>query len=280
MASWQALGQLQRAEDWATASGPQDDRRVENWLAAELKAEAMIDLAAEFRFWYGCVCDSLELVDWRSGEIRDRAINQWLLDQCLAALADLDHPKIRGWLTYIKNQSDQLFTFLDWLEVGLDGWQQTAASQLSPVDVPFLARLTAKAWRLQRAVINGHHNFASAARQALALLEAIIADDPALLALAQQLLTILEQTIRTSCAAETVNSIIKAYLHTKRSFQSRETAQNWFNLFRLWFCMHPFKRSPKRQGQSPFQLAGIKVYTPTGELTNDWMAALGYPADA
>ena len=276
----QALAQLQRAEDLATAAGPQDDQRVDAWLAAELKAETMIELAAEFRFWYGCVCDSLELVDWRSGEIRDRAINQWLLDECLSALADLDHPKIRSWLTYIKNQSDQLFTFLDWLEVGLDGWQQTAASQLSPVDVPFLARLTAKAWRLQRAVINGHHNFASAARQALAMLEAIIADDLALLALAQQLLTILEQTIRTSCAAETVNSIIKAYLHTKRSFQSRETAQNWFNLFRLWFCMHPFKRSPKRQGQSPFQLAGIKVYTPTGELTNDWMAALGYPADA
>ena len=32
--------------------------------------------------------------------------------------------------------------------------------------------------------------------------------------------------------------------------------------------------------QSPFQLAGIKVYTPEGEVTDDWMAALGYPADA
>lgn len=282
----QALGQLQRAEDWATASGPQDDRRVENWLAAELKAEAMIELAAAFRFWYGCVCDSLELVDWRSGEIRERAINQWLLDECLQALAAFEHPKIRGWLTYIKNQSDQLFTYLDWLEVGLDGWQQAAARQLSPVDVSFFERLTARAWRLQRAVINGHLNFVPAARRALALLEAIIANDPGLQALAQQLMTILEQTIRTSCAAETVNSIIKAYLHTKRSFQSRETAQNWFNLFRLWFCMHPFKRSHimpsgyKRQGQSPFQLAGIKVYTPAGDLTDDWMAALGYPADA
>jgi hypothetical protein len=38
----------------------------------------------------------------------------------------------------------------------------------------------------------------------------------------------------------------------QRSFQSRETDQNWFNLFRLWFCMHPFKRSQKRHGQSPF----------------------------
>lgn len=39
-----------------------------------------------------------------------------------------------------------------------------------------------------------------------------------------------------------------------------------FILFRLWFCMHPFKRSHKRQGKSPFQLAGIKVYTRTSVL--------------
>lgn len=276
----QALQQLERAEKLAQASGPQDEPRVAAWLAAELKAEALLDLAAEFRFWYGCVCDSLELVDWRSGEIRERTINQWLLDEGLEALATFDHPKIKAWLTYLTNQSDQLFTYLDWLEVGLDGWHQQAERHLSPTDVAFLARLTARAWRLQRAVINGHPSFEPAAQRSLALLEAIIADDPLLRALAQRLLTLLEQTIRTSCAAETVNSIIKPYLRVKRSFQSRHTAQNWFNLFRLWFCMHPFKRSHKRQGQSPFQLAGIKVYTPDGEETDDWLAAVGYPADA
>lgn len=275
----QALGQLQGAEKLANAPGPQEDERVAAWLAAELKAEAMIELSAQFRFWYGCVCDSLELVDWRSGEIRDRTINQWLLDECIAALSVFDHASIKAWLTYIKNQSEQLFTFLDWLEVGLDAWHQQAYRQLSPTDVPFFERLTARAWRLQRAVINGHHSFGPASRRALALLDAIIADDPALRSLAQSLMTILEQTIRTSCAAETVNSIIKSYLRVKRSFQSRQTAQNWFNLFRLWFCMHPFKRSHKRQGLSPFQLAGIKVYTPAGEVTDDWMAALGYPAE-
>lgn len=276
----QALGQLQRAEKLANVPGLQDDQRVDDWLAAELKAEALIELSAEFRFWYGCVCDSLELVDWRSGEIRDRTINQWLLDECIQALSAFDHPKIKEWLTYIQNQYDQLFTYLDWLEVGLDAWHQQAYRQLSPADVPFFERLTARTWRLQRAVINGHHSFGQASQRSLALLEAIIADDPALRSLAQNLMTILEQTIRTSCAAETVNSIIKPYLRIKRSFQSRQTAQNWFNLFRLWFCMHPFKRSHKRQNQSPFQLAGIKVYTPQGEVTDDWMAALGYPADA
>ena len=83
----------------------------------------------------------------------------------------------------------------------------------------------------------------------------MIADDEELQALAEELLTILEGIIRTSCAAETVNSILKSYLRVRQ-------------------------RSHKRQGQSPFQLAGIKVYTPDGRETNDWMEALGYPAAA
>jgi hypothetical protein len=276
----QALAQLERAGKLAGAAGVQDESRVNDWLAAELRASALLDQAAEFRFWYGCVCDSLELVDWRSGEIRDREINHWLLTETMQALSTLDHPQIKDWLTYIKNQLEELFTYLDWLEVGRDSWLQQAQRHLSPADVAFFERLTARAWRLQRAVVNGHRSFRNAAERSLALLAAIINDDPVLRSLAQSLMTILEQTIRTSCAAETVNSVIKPYLHFKRSFQNRQTAQNWFNLFRLWFCLHPFKRSPRRQAQSPFQLAGIKVYTPAGQETDDWMAALGYPADA
>ncbi len=276
----QALDQLAQAEKLAGANGVQDEARVNDWLASELKAGILIDLADEFRFWYGCVCDSLELVDRRSGEIRNREINQWLLTETMQALSALDHPKIRNWLTTISNQVNNLFTCLDWLEVGRDTWLTQAHRHLNPVDVTFFERLIARAWRLQRAVVNGHRSFRQSAGRAMALLEAIIAADPALHALAQNLMTILEQTIRTSCAAETVNSVIKPYLHFKRSFQSRQTAQNWFNLFRLWFCMHPFKRSQKRQAQSPFQLAGIKVHTPAGEETDDWMVALGYPATA
>jgi hypothetical protein len=133
---------------------------------------------------------------------------------------------------------------------------------------------------LNRALVNGHRQFRAAAVSALDLLADLTADDEHLQALAEELLNILENVIRTSCAAETVNSVLKPYLWVKRSFQSRETAQNWLNLFRLWFCMHPFKRSTKRQGQSPFRLAGIKVYTPDGRETDDWLEALGYPADA
>ena len=160
-------------------------------------------------------------------------------------------------------------------------WRRKLAHVLPDVQAQrFFERSVARAWRLNRALVNGHRQFRREAEFSLALVTELVTDDEQLRALADELLNSLENVVRTGCAAETVNSVLKPYLWVKRSFQSRETAQNWFNLFRLWFCMHPFKRSHKRQGQSPFQLAGITVYTPDGRKTDDWLAALGYPADA
>jgi hypothetical protein len=183
-------------------------------------------------------------------------------------------------VSHLQEQQDELLTFLDWLEVQLGPWQRKLALALPDgQDQLFFQRTVARAWRLNRALVNGHRSFRTEAELALDLVTELVAGDEHLQALAEELLNILENVIRTSCAAETVNSILKPYLWGKRSFQSRETAQNWFNLFRLWFCMHPFKRSTKRQDKSPFQLAGIKVYTPDGRETDDWLEALGYQAD-
>ena len=259
---------------------PWDEAAFDACARVEAEAERLVELSGQVRFWYGCLCDALEIVDWRSGEIRDREINQWLLGETIQGLRQLNHPRVRKLVTHLQEQQDELLTFLDWLEVQLVPWQRKLARALPDVqDQVFFQRTVARSWRLNRALVNGHRQFRAQAECALDLVAALVADDEHLQALAEGLLTILENVIRTSCAAETVNSVLKPYLWVKRSFQSRETAQNWFNLFRLWFCMHPFKRSTKRQGRSPFQLAGIKVDTPHGRETDDWLEALGYPAD-
>ena len=278
-----ALRKLEQAQEKGDelASLPWDEAAFDAWAEMDKEAERLVEMSGEVRFWYGCLCDALEIVDWRSGEIRDREINQWLLEETLRGLRQADHPRVQKLVTHLQAQKDELLTFLDLLEIQIAPWQRKLSRTLPDAQEQLLfQRAVARAWRLKRAVINGHRQFRTAADDALALVAELIADDERLQTLAEELLTILEGVIRTSCAAETVNSILKAYLRVKRSFQSRETAQNWFNLFRLWFCMHPFKRSHKRQGQSPFQLAGIKVYTPDGRETNDWMETLGYPADA
>ena len=237
-------------------------------------------MSDQLRFWYGCLCDALEIVDWRSGEIRDREINQWLLDETLKGLRQLDHPCAKKLVTSLENQYDELLTFLDWLKVQLIPWQRRLARAFSNLaDREFFQATVARTWRLNRALVNGHKQFSDQAVYAQALLSELVTDGEEARKLAEELLTILERTIRTSCAAETINSILKPYLRVKRSFQSKKTAQNFLNLFILWFNMHVFKRK-KRAGKSPFQWAGIKVYTPDGRETDDWLEALGYPADA
>lgn len=278
-----ALRKLEQAQKKGDelANFPWDEAAFEAWTEMDEEAERLMEMSSEVRFWYGCLCDALEIVDWRSGEIRDREINHWLLEETIQGLRQVDHPRVKKLVTYLHGQNEELLTFLDLLEIQSTVWRRKLTRVLPDVgEQLFFERAVARAWRLNRALVNGHRHFRAAAEDALALVAELVADDEDLHVLAEELLTILENVIRTSCAAETVNSILKAYLRVKRSFQSRETAQNWFNLFRLWFCMHPFKRSHKRQGQSPFQLAGIKVYTPDGRETDDWMEALGYPPDA
>ena len=124
--------------------------------------------------------------------------------------------------------------------------------------------------------------FRSLAKFASAQMSELLADAPMAIQLAEELLNILEGVVRTSCAAEAINSILRPYLTVKRSFQSRKTAQAWFNLFCLWFNMHPLRRSKRRldkQPMSPYQYAGVTVYTPDGRETLDWLDAIGYPAD-
>jgi hypothetical protein len=280
-----ALKAMQRADDLLKQinkdGAQEDDVRLLEWLEVDDEAERLVDLSAELRCLWGHLCDALELVDWRSGEIRDRQINEWLLNEVLQQLRALDHPRVRKLVKYLKNQQAEMLTFLDWLEIKLVPWHGQLAQYLpDEAQRQFFQDIVARAWRLNRAVANGHTAFRAQAEFATALMTELVADDPVAFNLTQALLNILEGVVRTSCAAETINSILRPYLTVKRSFQSRQTAQAWLNLFCLWFNMHPLKRSKRRHGDqpmSPYHYAGIKVYIDDGHETLDWLEAIGYP---
>jgi len=279
-----ALAQAERLFQAVLKDGAEDDpARVAEWATADAAAEHLVNLSHEVRSLRGHLCDALELVDWRSGEIRDREINTWLLEQVLQALRRLPHPRVTQLLTYLEGQQTEMLTFLDWLELNLAPWQRQAAHLIpDPAQRAFFQATVARAWRLQRAVANGHATFRAQAQFATDLLAELLREDPQWLALAESLCNILESVVRTSCAAEAVNSVLRPYLTIKRSFQSRATAQAWLNLFCLWFNMHPLQRSKRRRGEkpmSPYQYAGIRVYTDAGHETLDWLEAIGYPPD-
>ena len=212
-----------------------------------------------------------------------RQINEWLLNEVLKGLRTLYHPLVCKLVTYLEGQQDEMLTFLDWLEIQRIPWQRRLAQWLpDETQQAFFQSTVARAWRLNRAVANGHTTFRSQAEFATALMAELLSNDPMAIQLAEELLNILEGVVRTSCAVETTNSVLRPYLTVKRSFQSRQTAQAWFNLFCLWFNLHPLSRSKRRtdkQPMSPYQYAGVKVYTPDGRETLDWLEAIGYPPD-
>jgi len=98
-----------------------------------------------------------------------------------------------------------------------------------------------------------------------------LADNPALQPLVQPLHDVLDAACRASSLVENLNGLLKQFLHNRRSFRNPTTLQLYLNLFTLWHNMRIYQRG-KRQGQSPYQMAGIQ--TPS----DDWLVLLGYPA--
>jgi len=281
-----AFGAMTRADKLQkkfTKDGTQNNEEyLQKWLNAEEDTEKLFCLSEEVSNLHGHLCDALELVDWRSGEIRDRETNEWLLNEVIQELAMLEHSRIRKLVTYLEGQKTEMLTFLDWLEINLSLWKRKLEQHfLAEEDRTFFRASVARAWRLNRALENGHKSFANEAQFAKDLIAELVLDNQEAHLLAESLFNILERVIRTSCAAETINSIMRPYLTIKRSFQSRATAQAWLNIFSLWFNMHPLKRSKRRhekETMSPYQFSGVQVFTDDGHETLDWLEAIGYSA--
>lgn len=86
------------------------------------------------------------------------------------------------------------------------------------------------------------------------------------------MLALLDAAGRTSSMIENINGLLQQFLHQHRAFRNLDTLQLYLNLFTLWHNMRRFERG-KRQGQSPWQIAGIDPGS------DDWLALLGYPTE-
>ncbi len=243
----------------------------EKYIGAVSQEERCYDQHHTFAQWLFHLIDALELVDWRSGEIRNRSINDWLLDKTLTAMADIDHSGVQRWVKTLRRHQAQLLTSLDWLETSMQPYHHQLAQTVPADQQQSFLRAVARQWRLQQALINGHSSFAQLAHEAQLSLQLLIADDPQRQQLADKLLTLFDAACRTSSMMEAVNGLLKQFLHNHQAFRSLETLQLYLNLFVLWHNTRVFERG-KRQGKSPYQLAGIEPGT------HDWLTLLGYPA--
>ncbi len=216
--------------------------------------------------------DALELVDWRSGEIREPQTNAWLLEQVLTALEQLEPARIRKFVKTLRNHQKQLLTFLDWTARAMGPYRQQLQQHIAaPREQERFIRTVARWWRLRQAVINGQSHWQAAADATAAVVRDLIAADETRAALTTQLLHLLDAAGHTSSLVENINGILKSFLLSRQSFRNLETLQAYLNLFTLWHNMRVYERG-KRQGSSPYQLAGIDPGS------DDWLELLGYPA--
>jgi hypothetical protein len=250
-----------------------DEAIFDTWVVQEEQIASLLEQSSRLRFWRDCLWDAVELVDWRSGEIRERAINQWLADETLKGIRQLPHPRIQKLAERLAAQLPEMLTFLETTAQPLAHWQallqplfpdQFTATQFQSA----VARL----WRLEHALRNGQKHFAKAALEAEQWLALWLEEYPQLQPHAEKLLCLLEAVVRTSSAAETINSVLRPYLDRRRECTDLISRQCFLNLFVLWFNMHKFERGP-RKGKSPYELAGIDLGT------DDWLSLLGFPPD-
>ena len=251
-----------------------DDAIFIEWVKPYEQFEKLLAQINQLSFWHGCLWDAVELVDWRNGEIRCRAINQWLAEESLKGIKQLPHPRIQKLAERLEEQLPEMLTFLDGIVEPLTDWQVQAEQHFQDhSSTVFFQASVARFWRLEHAVQrNGHKSFRENALKAEQWMAVWIDDDPRLKELAEKLLNILERTVRTSCAAETINSVLRPYLVRRRECTDLTSRQLYLNLFTLWFNMHKFDRGP-RKGKSPYESAGIDLGT------DDWLTLLGYPPD-
>jgi hypothetical protein len=249
-----------------------DDVFYQQYVPAVEKMERLLDQHDTFASWFGHLCDALELVDWRSGEIRDRNTNGWLLDETLNVLACIDHPRVQTFVKTLRRYQDNLLTFLDWAAAALANYQSQLASVIDdPAQQHLFIRTVAQCWRLRQALINGHVSFRNMSQLSEEALLDFIQDNPVLTPLAAQLMSLLDAAGHTSSLIECVNGLLKSFLKNRQAFRNSDTLQAYLNLFTLWHNMRVYQRG-KRKGKSPFQLAGIDPGS------YDWRDLLGFPA--
>ena len=83
----------------------------------------------------------------------------------------------------------------------------------------------ARGWRLEHALRSGNRSFSSPAAHARLLLAEFVAQGSIAHRLAQDLLTLLERVVRTSCAAETINSVLRPFRESRHECTDQTSRQ-------------------------------------------------------
>ncbi len=216
----------------------QDDLDVKK---AHTEVDTKVVLYDQFSELVSWVADGLEIVDYRSGEIRDLEINKWLLESAHLEMAKLEHPKVKKMAKRLATHQKKLLTFLGWLDSPLTTLKMELSTYLgTELLEKYLRRLTARYWRVNHSVESLKQKGSRSLRDYLKLeIDDWTKGSEFLTSWVERLLSLLSWTQRTSSAAENVNSILKAMLRRKKHFKDGLSLERFVALFALWQCASP-----------------------------------------
>ena len=101
-----AYAAIQKVEDLVKKLQKEETEEIVKKLEkARIEEDEKITLYDDFYKISPWVSVALEMVDWRSGEIRDREINEWLLDAAIEKMELLKHEKIQKMSRRIKKHA-------------------------------------------------------------------------------------------------------------------------------------------------------------------------------
>jgi hypothetical protein len=247
------------------------DKASQKLIKAQAESRRLAEAYDAFVEYASWVYDALQIVDLSSGEIRDHRTNEWLLDEAIAAMAQVNQTQVVKMSQRLQKHKPALLAYLDDL-AELPNLQTSLAAYLQePALTQVVARAVARHWRLQHEVQNNQRShFRSTMKQAQQEVDLWLAGDPFLKEWAAQLQSLLSAVLRTSSSVENVNSIFKPLVKRKKHFASADNTHNFVALFVLWHNLRVFKEGLRR-GKSPFEILGLDL----GE--KDWRTLLGYP---
>lgn len=237
-------------------------------VAKETRAIAHYD---EFGEWLGHLCDALEMVDVRSGEIRDVETSQWLLEEIITGMEGIDQWRVKKYTKTLRNHQSQLLIFLGWVADALVDYDAKLSAHIPDENARLqFVRVVARSWKLDQMQINGHTQWKKEGKKERAFVNSLTSTDEMLAGFSLSLHRILDASGRTSSLIESINSLLKSFFRNRKGFKNQETMQAFLNLFVLWHNMRVYDPRSKRGGKSPFQHAGIELES------DDWLTLLGY----
>lgn len=240
------------------------------YLKATVAEDNAIEQYDSYASLHPHLCDAFEMVDWRSGEIRDPATARWFLNAIVDDMTRCTDRRILRFAKTIRTYQHELLTFLEWLDRDLLKWRNDLWFQLRNADdVVAFERIVAQHWWAQQKLIANHKQWQSFASDAALILENWTDHSPTLADFASHLMQLFDAAGRTNSVTESINGLLKSFLYSRQSFQSTDSMQAYLDLFVLWHNTRIFERG-KRQGKSPFQIAGVHTDS------QDWIELLGY----